>query len=659
MNEERFGDCLVEEGLVSRSRLDEAIRVQLEIDGEKPIGQILQDLGLLTKRQLNFILDKYKKRQYLGQILLQRKVISEEQLQYALGEQKKTGLPLGETLVTLNLITEEEMRESLCIQLNIAFIDLEKCHLSTNLKKLINMSYARKHSIIPVDRIGNSITLAMNDPTDQAVVDELQAITGLTVNPVTSTRSSIKRAFKRLYGEEKESESGDRQTVDVILEESDTDFAESRYLDEDQATKKADQIVREIIKVASENGASDIHLEALERQMTVRFRIDGVLKDLDIPHLEESLETNKRSIISRLKILAKLDIAEKRRPQDGSFRVLTQRGSELANLDFRLSVVPGYYGENAVLRILDQRSAPRSLKQLNLFSQIEEKLHQVLKATEGIFLVTGPTGSGKSTTLFGILMHLHRPSIKILTAEDPIEYVHDSFIQCEINERIGNSFSGYLRSFLRHDPEVIMVGEVRDHETAEMAFRAAQTGHLLLSTLHTNDAVGSVTRLLDLGVDKNLIASSLRGVLAQRLVREICPGCKHEAAPPAELLKEFFVTPAKDINWYRGKGCPHCNYTGYRGRLALGELWIPSETDILLINKGAPIEEIRKSALQSTICMMDDAMDKLKQGQTNLEELIRMLPYSSVYSNRQKMARKKRAKKTVRKKTTRKKASAA
>jgi len=380
-----------------------------------------------------------------------------------------------------------------------------------------------------------------------------------------------------------------------------------------------------------------------------------VLKDLAIPHLEDALEANKRAITSRLKILASLDIAEKRRPQDGSFRILSQRDGELANLDFRLSIIPGYYGENTVLRILDQRMAPRALRQLNLFDKIEEKLHQVLSTTEGIFLVTGPTGSGKSTTLFGILMHLHRPSIKILTAEDPIEYIHDSFIQCEVNDRIGNTFAGYLRSFLRHDPEVIMVGEIRDEETAEMSFRAAQTGHLLLSTMHTNDAISAVTRLQDLGVDKNLIASTLRGVLAQRLVREVCSECKTEAVPSAELHNEFFHTPTKEIQSYKGTGCPHCNYTGYRGRLALGELWIPNEADILLINKGAPIEELRESAGQNTICMMEDAMARLKLGKTNLEELIRMLPYSSIYNNRKKMAGKKKAKKATRKKAATKK----
>ncbi len=532
MGDERFGNRLVEEGLVNQRQLDEAIQIQQQGNTNKPIGQILQELGVLTKRQLDFVLDKYKKRNYLGEILVNRKEINREQLKFALEEQKVSGLPLGETLVRLNFITEEIMRESLCVQLNIAFIDLEKYHLPDDLKKLINRNYARKHSIIPVSRIGSNITLAMNDPTDRAVIEELQSFTGLTINPVTSTQTSIKRAFNRLYGDEKIEEPGDRQRYDVILEESKKSPDEPEQPDEDQALRKADQIVRDIIRAATEHGASDIHLETLERQMTVRFRIDGVLKDLAIPNLEEALAANQRSITSRLKILACLDIAEKRRPQDGSFRVLTHRGGEMIHLDFRLSVIPGYHGENVVLRILDQRAAPRSIKQLGFYDQIDKELRKALSSTEGIFLVTGPTGSGKSTTLFGILMHLHKPTVKILTAEDPIEYVYESFIQCEVNERIGNTFAGYLRSFLRHDPEVIMVGEIRDQETAEMAFRAAQTGHMLLSTLHTNDAVSAVTRLMDMGVDKNLIASSLRGVLAQRLVRQICTECKEEYSPP-------------------------------------------------------------------------------------------------------------------------------
>jgi type IV pilus assembly protein PilB len=262
-------------------------------------------------------------------------------------------------------------------------------------------------------------------------------------------------------------------------------------------------------------------------------------------------------------------------------------------------------------------------------------MHQILKRPAGIFLITGPTGSGKSTTLYASLMTIFKPQIRILTAEDPIEYVYEQFSQSEVNEHIGNTFANYLRAFLRHDPEVIMVGEIRDEDTAQMAFRAAQTGHLLLSTLHTNSAIASVSRLLDLSVDPNLIASSTLGVLAQRLVRQVCQACKVQYEPSRDLLREFFDTPPSHAKWYRGAGCGACNFSGYKGRLCVSELWTPSEEDVILISKNAPFEEIRDSSKRNTISMARDVADRLAAGLTNLEELIRVLPYQSVYEFRQ------------------------
>jgi type II secretory ATPase GspE/PulE/Tfp pilus assembly ATPase PilB-like protein len=297
--------------------------------------------------------------------------------------------------------------------------------------------------------------------------------------------------------------------------------------------------------------------------------------------------------------------------------------------------VPGYYGESVVLRILDQKRIPRSIDQLGLSPAATAKLRQLLRRPSGILLATGPTGSGKSTTLFASLMTLYRPEIRILTAEDPVEYVFEQFSQSEVNTAIGNTFATYLRAFLRHDPEVIMVGEIRDEETAEMAFRAAQTGHLLLSTLHTNTAVAAVTRLLDLKIDPNMLASSLIGVLGQRLVREVCKSCKTTYQPSAELMHEFFDTPPRDLLFYKGRGCNDCHLTGFHGRMIVSELWVPDEEDLILINKGAAFDEVRESARRSTLSMAEDAMVRLVAGRTNLEDLIRMLPYSSIYEFRQ------------------------
>jgi type IV pilus assembly protein PilB len=311
------------------------------------------------------------------------------------------------------------------------------------------------------------------------------------------------------------------------------------------------------------------------------------------------------------------------------------RAGEEVKIDFRISIVPGYFGENVVLRVLDSRKAPKSIDELGFSVRINETSHKLLKRNTGILLVTGPTGSGKSTTLYGALMTCYRPGIKILTAEDPIEYVYEKITQCEVSPKIGNTFAKYIRAFLRQDPEIIMVGEIRDPETAEMAFRAAQTGHLVLSTLHTNDAVGSVTRLLDLDVDPSLIASCLLGVVSQRLIRKVCPDCKTQYKPSAELLKEFFDAPPSGIRWVKGTGCARCNHTGYSGRLAVAELWTPSDKDIILINKRQDVEALRNSSYQNTLSMAEDALEKLRAGKTNLEELIRTLPFSTISQFRQ------------------------
>jgi type II secretory ATPase GspE/PulE/Tfp pilus assembly ATPase PilB-like protein len=370
----------------------------------------------------------------------------------------------------------------------------------------------------------------------------------------------------------------------------------------------------------------------------VRFRIDGVLREIDLGALQEICDRGGNQIISRIKILAKLDIAERRRPQDGAFRARIERKGETENIDFRVSIIPGYYGESCVLRILDKKNAPTSLDKLGFSPAIRTKFHQLLKRPAGIMLVAGPTGSGKSTTLYASLMAIYRPEIRVLTAEDPIEYVYDQFTQSEVNERVGNTFARYLRAFLRHDPEVILVGEIRDEETAEMAFRAAQTGHLLLSTLHSNDAISAVPRLLDLKVDPNLVASSLLGVLAQRLVRCVCPECRQTHEPPPELVREFFPTRPEGLTFYQGAGCRACNFTGYRGRTCIAELWAPDAEDALLISKSASFDELRTSANRTTVSMAQDVMDRLVSGRTTLEELIRLMPYSSVHQFRQLVA---------------------
>jgi type II secretory ATPase GspE/PulE/Tfp pilus assembly ATPase PilB-like protein len=614
-----------------------------------PLGHILVAQKVITRRQLLAVLARYRRSSKLGELLVKSEALTPEQLATALAEQRRWRQTLGETLIRLKFVSEEQLRRALCLQLHINFFDLDTIALDMSLRPLINPRFAKKRLVVPIARVDQTLVVAMDDPTRNAVVDDLKSSTGLDIEVITSTTASIRRALAHMYPGPAEIETGGLvpthpQEPPVIVgephilsfEELDRLAGErTTYLDAQRGGEGTASMVRRILSVAIERGASDIHLEAVDGGLQTRFRIDGVLQELELDLLGETLSQHRGRLMSRLKILSKLDIAEKRRPQDGSFRARLERDGQATTVDFRISIIPSYYGESAVIRILDPRGLPQSVEALGLRVAVTARLRQLLRSSTGIILVTGPTGSGKSTTLFGALKSIYQPGIKILTAENPIEYVCDGFRQHEVDDRLGNTFAKYLRSFLRHDPDVIMVGEIRDNETADLAFRAAQTGHLVLSTLHTNDAISAIPRLLDLGVDSNLIASSLLGVLSQRLAREVCSECREPYAPPAELLQQTLGETPDDVSWVRGHGCSACNYTGYRGRLILAELWTPNDADIVLINRGAPFDEIRASARKSTLAMADDVAEKLRLGRTNLEELIRALPHSALRQLRQ------------------------
>jgi len=641
----RLGDLLVAEGLATPAEVQKALRVQSQSKTYMLLGEILVAQKVITRNQLLSVLDRHRRRSRLGELLVKSKAISPEQLETALAEQKRWKQTLGEVVVRLKYVSEEQVRRALCQQLHINYFDLDTIVLDLTLRALINPRFAKKRMVVPIARVGQTLVVAMDDPTRTSVVDDLQASTGLDIEVITSTTAAIRRALAQMYptlvslDATEPAPVATRQQLPAIVgepnilsfEEIDRLSEEKlTYLDVNHVSEGTASMVRRLLSMAVEWGASDIHLEAVDHGIQTRFRIDGVLQELDLDELDEMMNQNRGKLMSRLKILSKLDIAERRRPQDGSFRARLTRDGQTTTVDFRISIIPGYYGESAVIRILDPRGLPQSVEALGLRAPVAVRLRQLLRSSTGIILVTGPTGSGKSTTLFGALKSVYQPGIKVLTAENPIEYVCDNFRQHEVDERLGNTFAKFLRSFLRHDPDVIMVGEIRDGETANLAFRAAQTGHLVLSTLHTNDAVSALPRLLDLGVDANLIASSLLGVLSQRLAREVCAECREPYAPPPQLLEETLGTPPVDFEWFRGAGCPACNYTGYHGRLMLSELWTPNDADVVLINKGAPFEEVRESARNTTLSMADDVTEKLSQGRTNLEELIRALPHSAL-----------------------------
>jgi type IV pilus assembly protein PilB len=566
----------------------------------------------------------------IGEVLVRSGAITEEQLQDALKQQKNGNKQrLGRLLLTLGYVTDETMRQALSTQLNIPFVDLERMRIDPALGRVINQAYARRHNLLPVSSIGRSLTVCMDDPTDQSVVTELTRLTGYSISVVTASHEAIKAAFARLYHETLPSQGATMGTEAVNLDFDDEpeDTRGSYGFD----YKTADVVVRKVLAAAVEQRCSDIHLEMLSNRMSIRFRVDGMLVPAQLGDFEQAANNLAREMVSRLKILAKLDIAEKRRPQDGSFRIKSQRGDQQLMIDLRVSVVPSMHGESVVIRVLDKTRLPKSIDGLGLPAPMVQQLGNLLKRTNGIILVTGPTGSGKSTTLYSALKTVAAPHMRILTAEDPIEYVYEQFSQCEVNETIGNTFATYLRAFLRHDPEIIMVGEIRDGETAEMAMRAAQTGHLLLSTLHTTTAVESVTRLRDLGIDSNTIASTLTAVMGQRLVRKVCEACKGSYQPNKRILEELPIGRHLG-HWQlvKGAGCAKCNFTGYSGRVMVGELWTPTQEDGLLIAKGANIDEIAASAAASTYSMGQCASTLMANGTTNIEELIRVMPFPAI-----------------------------
>ena len=644
----KLGCLLVKKGFISPDQLQAALNQQKESSksskNHKYLGQILIDKGYIAAEQLQDFMGKYHKKSRLGDILLRCEAITEQALNFALKEQQRTGERLGEILVRKSLVSDEDIRKALSTQLNIPYIDISRLNIDPGLTRRISRDYALRHRIIPISMTEGSITLAMDDPTNLELASELEMFTRLKINIVTSSQSAIKGAFSRLYPSETQLENEEEDTLNDIdvgmdfgfnLENDDQPEVTKPQYVEVQDSKRADMLVQRLLAWALKRQASDIHMENRDRHMVVRFRVDGLLQEFKLGSLQENINRFRREIVSRIKVLSKLDIAERRLPQDGSFRSHVIRDGEKIDIDFRVSVIPSYHGENIVIRILDSQKAPSTIDHLNFSANLTEKLVRLFKQNTGIILITGPTGSGKSTTLQSGLLTAYRPGLKIVTAEDPIEYVYDNFMQCEVNEKIGLTFASYIRVFLRHDPEIIMIGEIRDNETAEMAIRAAQTGHLVLSTLHTNDSLGAISRLAGLGIDPSMISSSLLGVISQRLARKICPDCVEDYTPSQDLIDEFFTTTPTNIKWRKGVGCEQCNYTGYRGRVAIAELWEPSQNDILLINKKAELEKLRTSSRENTISLVEEALIKLREGKTTLDELIRIIPYSYIEDHRQ------------------------
>ncbi len=563
----------------------------------------------------------------LGELLTKASLISQDQLKEALKVQKETGGKLGETLIKLGFVSEEDITECLSQQFGVPSINLQHFEIDASVIKLIPADVARKYNILPVNKTGATITIAMADPTNVFAMDDIKFMTGYNVEPVVASELGIKAAIDNYYGSTsslelkrvmedlQQSESAD---LEVLEEDEEMDVeALAEGAEEAPVVKLCNLILSDAIK----RGASDIHVEPYEKEYRVRFRIDGILYEIMNPPLKL-----KDAITSRLKILAKLDISEKRLPQDGRIKLKMKLNEKNKELDFRVSVLPTLFGEKVVLRLLDKDNLRLDMTKLGFEPESLAKFEEAIFKPWGMVLVTGPTGSGKTNTLYSALSKVNSPEVNIMTAEDPVEFNLPGVNQVQMKESIGLNFAATLRSFLRQDPNIILVGEIRDFETAEIAIKAALTGHLVLSTLHTNDAPSTINRLMNMGIEPFLVATSVQLIAAQRLARRICQNCKEtvDLAPQALLNIGFKKEEIGTFTVYKGRGCDKCNNTGYKGRVGLVEVMqIDDDIRELILSGGTAIDIKRKAAENGMISLRRSGLIKIKDGITTIEEVVR------------------------------------
>ncbi len=563
---------------------------------------------------------RYKR---LGDILISEGMITEGQLKEALKKQETSGGKLGELLVGLGYVEEKQIAIALSKQLGIAYISKVSGKLKPvsdqNLEELIPHGFAMKNIVLPLSRSLNSITVVMADPLDLVLIDNIKKMTSCEVNIVVSTKRNILEVIEQFYGKEKMFRSAieasqDKKMDSIGIKEissEETDLSLDKMVaqaEEAPVVKLVDLIIRQAI----EENASDIHIEPHRNGLKLRYRIDGILYDMPSPSVALYLP-----IISRIKILSRMDIAERRLPQDGGFMVKINKRL----IDLRVSVLPTIYGEKAVLRILDKSRVPLDLAKLGFLPKELELIRKGIKSTYGLVLLTGPTGSGKSTTLYASLDEVKSAKTNVITAEDPVEYRIEGINQVQVKPEIGLTFANALKSFLRQDPDVVLVGETRDLETAEMTIRAALTGHLVFSTLHTNDAASTINRLVDIGLPSYLVTASLKLIIAQRLVRKLCPDCKEPYEINKDDLPEGVDLDSQVI--YKAKGCDRCNSIGYKGRSVITEIILLDEEIKRAIHKGATPPEIMEIAKKKgSHTLLESGLKRVAEGATSLEEVL-------------------------------------
>ncbi len=561
----------------------------------------------------------------IGEFLLNDGKITQEQLDTALELQKKQPGKLGSVLIKQGYITEEDIAQVLSKQFGYPSINLSKFDIGEKVLELIKPDMARKHIIMPVHRIGSILTLAMADPSNLFIQEEIRFSTNLRIQAVISPESSILEAIDRYYGTAtgieaqkflEEIELGDEGSIEVIEEEEEEDYLGD--LDEDAPAIK---LVNLTFRDAISQKVSDIHFEPYEKSFRVRFRSDGILHEYMTPPMNL-----KNKILSRLKLIAGIDIAEKRLPQDGRIKTKLDINGNKKTVDMRVSSLPTIYGEKVVIRILDKDNLMLDMTKLGFEVQSLEKFERNIKEPWGIVLVTGPTGSGKTNTLYSAMSKLNSEDINIMTAENPVEFNLFGINQVNIKESIGLTFPASLRSFLRQDPDVILVGEIRDFETADIAIKASLTGHMVLSTLHTNDAPSTIARMINMGIEPFLVASAVRLVVAQRLIRRLCKSCKGEVKIPMQTLIDIGFPPeeAKQIVIYEPKGCPRCHNSGYKGRVGLYEVMELDEELKEQIMLGVSTAELRQKAKEKgMLTLRMSGLEKIKAGLTSIEEVLR------------------------------------
>lgn len=548
-----------------------------------------------------------QQRKRLGDLLVEAGILSKEQIETTI-RSKKHGQKLGDALLDRGLINEQQLIEVLEFQLGIPHLSLKRYPVDTSLMSIVPKDLARRNILIPLKKSGDKLLVAMADPMDYIALDDLRMSTGFQIEQVIASKEDILQAISKHYAV-------DDSVRDSIAEklEEELQTAVGTPGEEDAP---AIRLVNQILLNGIQQKASDIHIDPHEKKLLIRYRVDGVLKT------ERALPKNLQNVLTaRVKIMANLNITESRMPQDGRIKVTL----EYTPIDLRISTLPTVYGEKIVIRILDLGSSLTSIGQLGFNKINYEHFINLISRPAGIILITGPTGSGKTSTLYAALNHLNSDEVNIITVEDPVEYQIDGINQVQVNSNVGLTFSAGLRSILRQDPNIIMVGEIRDTETAEIAIRASLTGHLVLSTLHTNSAIATIPRLIDMGIEPYLVVSSLSGIVAQRLVRKICRECKEEYKP-TEMEKNVFGRRGIKVGrTYRGKGCPVCNSTGYKGRVAIQEILVVDDDIRQMMMNNKSISSIRDYAMQNgMIFLIDDGLLKVKQGLTTVEEILRV-----------------------------------